>query len=155
TVREPNTRHDFDGLPELRLRGLAEEDARTLLSRAVPGRLDDRVRDRIVAETRGNPLALLDLPRAMSATELAGALELLSPIDPPRHREDHYLERAAELPEATQWLLLLAAAEPVGDATLVWRAADAHGIETSSIAPAEDAQLVEVGGRVRFRHPLI
>src|SRR5262249_38857526 len=118
TVREPNTRHDFDGLPELRLRGLAEEDARTLLSRAVPGRLDDRVRDRIVAETRGNPLALLDLPRAMSATELAGGLELLSAIDLPRHLEDHYLERAAELPEATQWLLLVAAAEPVGDATL-------------------------------------
>ena len=69
TVREPNSRHDFDGLPELVLRGLAEEDARTLLMRAVPGRLDDRVRDRILAETRGNPLALLDLSRSMSPAD--------------------------------------------------------------------------------------
>src|SRR5262245_50283182 len=154
-VREPNTRNDFDGLDELRLRGLAEEDARTLLTRAVPGRLDDRVRDRIVAETRGNPLALLDLPRSMTATELAGGFELLAAADLPRHLEDHYLQRTAELPEATQRLLLLAAAEPVGDATLVWRAAQGLGIERSSIAPAEDAQLVEVGARVRFRHPLV
>ena len=122
-VREPNTRHDFDGLPELLLRGLAEEDARTLLMSAVPGRLDERVRDRIVAETRGNPLALLDLPRSMSAAELAGGFELLAATDLPRHLEDHYLRRAGELPEATQRLLLLAAAEPIGDATLVWRAA--------------------------------
>ena len=137
------------------LRGLAEEDARTLLMRAVPGRLDDRVRDRIVAETRGNPLALLDLPRSMSAAELAGGFELLPATDLPRQLEDHYLQRAGELPEATQRLLLLAAAEPMGDATLVWRAAHRLGIERSSLAPAEDAQLVEVGARVRFRHPLV
>jgi DNA-binding CsgD family transcriptional regulator len=154
-VREPNTRHDFDGLPEMLLRGLAEEDARTLLIRAVPGRLDDRVRDRIVAETRGNPLALLDLPGSMSAEQLAGGFELLAATDLPRHLEHHYLERAGELPEATQRLLLLAAAEPIGDATLVWRAAHGLGIERSSLAPAEDAQLVEVGARVRFRHPLV
>jgi DNA-binding CsgD family transcriptional regulator len=154
-VREPNTRHDFDGLPELLLRGLAEEDARTLLMSAVPGRLDDPVRDRIVAETRGNPLALLDLPGSMSAAELAGGFELLAATDLPRHLEDHYLQRAGELPEATQRLLLLAAAEPIGDATLIWRAAQALGIDRSSLAPAEDAQLVEVGARVRFRHPLV
>src|SRR3954469_8005768 len=153
TLREPNNRHDFDGLPELLLRGLGEEDAHTLLTRAVPGRLDDRVRDRIVAETRGNPLALLDLPRSMSAAELAGGFELLVATDLPRHLEDHYLLRARELPEPTQRLLLLAAAEPIGDATLVWRAAHGLGIERSSLAPAEDAQLVEVGARVRFRHP--
>jgi hypothetical protein len=154
-VREPNTRHDFDGLPELLLRGLAEEDARTLLMRAVPGRLDDRVRDGILAETRGNPLALLDLPRSMSAAEPAGGFELLVATDLPRQLEDHYLQRAGELPEATQRLLLLAAAEPIGDATLVWRAAHGLGIERSSLAPAEDAELVEVGARVRFRHPLV
>jgi DNA-binding CsgD family transcriptional regulator len=154
-VREPSSRHDFDGLPELLLRGLAEEDARTLLVRAVPGRLDDRVRDRIVAETRGNPLALLDLPRSMSAAELAGGFELLASADLPRHLEDRYLQRAGELPEATRRLLLLAAAEPIGDATLVWQAAEGLGIARSSLAPAEDAQLVEVGARVRFRHPLV
>jgi DNA-binding CsgD family transcriptional regulator len=155
TVREPSTRHDFDGLPELVLHGLAEEDARTLLMRAVPGRLDDGVRDRILAETRGNPLALLDLPQSASAAELAGGFELLAATDLPRHLEEHYLRRAAELPETTQRLLLLAAAEPIGDATLVWRAATALGIERSALAAAEDAQLVEVGARVRFRHPLV
>jgi DNA-binding CsgD family transcriptional regulator len=154
-VREPTTRHDFDGLPELLVHGLVEEDAHTLLIRAVQGRLDDRVRDRIVAESRGNPLALLDLPRRMSATELAGGFEVVAPTDLPRHLEDHYLQRAAELPEATQRLLLLGAAEPTGDATLVWRAAHGLGIDRSSLAPAEDAQLVEVGARVRFRHPLV
>jgi DNA-binding CsgD family transcriptional regulator len=154
-VREPNTRHDFDGLPELPLSGLAEQDARILLMRAVPGRLDDRVRDRIVAETRGNPLALLDLPRSVSAAELAGGFELLVATDLPHQLEDHYLQRAGELPEATQRLLLLAAAEPIGDATLVWRAAHRLGIDMSALAPAEDAQLVEVGARVRFRHPLV
>jgi DNA-binding CsgD family transcriptional regulator len=154
-VREPSTRRDFDGLPELQLHGLGEEDARTLLVRAVPGRLDDHVRDRIVGETRGNPLALLDLPRNMSAAELAGGFGLLPAADLPRHLEDHYLRRAGELPEATQRLLLLAAAEPVGDATLVWRAAHRLGVEESSLAPAEDAQLFEIGTRARFRHPLV
>jgi len=154
-VREPNTGHDFDGLPELLLRGLAEEDARTLLMSAVPGRIDDRVRDRIVAETRGNPLALLDLPGSMSAAELAGGFELLPATELPRQLEEQYHQRAGELPEPTQRLLLLAAAEPLGDATLIWRGAQALGIDRSSLAPAEDARLVEIGARVRFRHPLV
>jgi DNA-binding CsgD family transcriptional regulator len=154
-VREPSTRHEFDGLPELPLRGLTEEDAHILLTRAVPGRLDDRVRDRIVAETRGNPLALLDLPPTMSGAELAGGFEPLAAADLPRHLEDHYLQRAGELPEATQRLLVLAAAEPIGDATLVWRAANGLGIGSSALAPAEEAQLIEIGARVRFRHPLV
>jgi DNA-binding CsgD family transcriptional regulator len=155
TVRDSNATHHFDGLPELLLRGLAEEDARTLLMRAVPGRLDERVRDRIVAETRGNPLALLDLPGRLSSAELAGGFEPLAAMDLPRHLEDHYLQLAGELPETTQRLLLLAAVEPMGDATLVWRAAEGLGIDSSALAPAEDAQLVEVGARVRFRHPLV
>ncbi len=154
-IREPHARHDFDGLPDLRLGGLAQEDARTLLMSAVPGRIDDRVRDRIVAETRGNPLALLDLPRSLSAAELTGGFELLPATDLPRHLEQQYHERAKKLPEPTRRLLLLAAAEPLGDATLIWRAAQALGIERSSLAPAEDAQLVEIGARVRFRHPLV
>ena len=154
-VREPTTRHDFGGLPELTIRGLPDADARALLGRAVPGGLDDRVRDRIVAETRGNPLALLDLPGSLSAAELAGGFDLPAVTDIPRQLEDHYLRRAAELPDATRRLLLLAAAEPIGDATLVWRAAHRLGIDESALGPAEDAQLVEVGARVRFRHPLV
>ena len=154
-VRESSAKDEFDDLRELLLRGLDEEDARTLLMRAVPGRLDDRVRDRVIAETRGNPLALIDLPGGLSAAELAGGFEPLAGADLSRYLEDRYHQRAGELPEATQRLLLLAAAEPMGDATLVWRAADGLGIESSSLAPAEDAQLVEVGARVRFRHPLV
>jgi DNA-binding CsgD family transcriptional regulator len=155
SLREPSARHEFDGLPDLPLRGLAEQDARALLRKAVPGRFDDRVRDRIVAETRGNPLALLDLPGSLSTAELAGGFELFAAMDLPRHLEDHYRQRTSELPEATQRLLLLAAAEPMGDATLVWRAAHTLGIERSALAPAEDAQLIEIATRVRFRHPLV
>jgi len=154
-VREPATGHDLDGLPELRLGGLAEEDAHALLASAVPGRLDDRVRDRIVADTRGNPLALVELAQRMTAAELAGGFELPVAVDLPGHIEDHYARLVAELPETTQRLMLLAAADPLGDATLVWRAGRALEIGTIALAPAEDAELLEVGARVRFRHPLV
>ena len=128
---------DFDGLPELRLEGLPEEDARALLASAVPGRLDSRVGDRIVAETRGNPLALLELPRHMTAAELAGGFELPAAGELPAHIEDHYLRRVGELPEATQRLMLLAAAEPLGDAALVLRAGRGSTSRPSALAPAE------------------
>jgi DNA-binding CsgD family transcriptional regulator/tetratricopeptide (TPR) repeat protein len=154
-VREPARSRDFEGLPELRLDGLAEHDARALLAGAVPGRLDDSIGDRIVAETRGNPLALLELPRHMTAAELAGGFELPAADDLPAHIEDHYLRRVGELPEATQRLMLLAAADPLGDATLVRRAGRRLDIEASALAPAEQAELLEIGARVRFRHPLV
>ena len=154
-VREPDTRRTFDGLPELPLAGLNEKDARALLARAVPGRLDDRVRDRIVAETRGHPLALLELPRSMGAAELAGGFGLPPAHDLPRLLELRYLQRVHALPEATRQLVLLAAADPLGDATLVWRAAQRLQIEMTALAPADDADLLEIGTRVRFRHPLV
>jgi DNA-binding CsgD family transcriptional regulator len=154
-IREPSSRREFEGLPLLRLGGLEEDDARALLASALPGRLDDRVRDRIVAETRGNPLALLELPRSMSAAELAGGFELPTARDLPAHIENHYLRRARALPEATQRLLLLAAADPAGDATLLWRAAPRLGLGMSTLDPAEEAELLEIGERVRFRHPLV
>jgi DNA-binding CsgD family transcriptional regulator len=146
---------DFDGLPELALEGLYDEDARTLVASAVRGRLDDDLRDRIIAETRGNPLALLELPRRMTAAEMAGGFELPAGELLPAHIEDHYLRNVAELPEATQRLMLLAAADPVGDATLVWRAGRRLAIGPSALAPAEDAELLEIGAHVRFRHPLV
>jgi hypothetical protein len=154
-IREPSTRREFEALPSLRLGELDEEDARALLARAIPGRLDDRVRDRILAETRGNPLALLEFPRRMSAAELAGGFELLPAGDLTGHIEEHYLQRVHALPAATQQLVLLAAADPVGDPTLVWRAAQRLEIEMTALAPADDADLLEIGTRVRFRHPLI
>jgi len=154
-VLEPGRGGGVDGLPALALRGLDDKDARAVLAHGIPGRLDDSVRDRIVAETRGNPLALLELPRNMTPAELSGGFELPAAGDLPAHVEDHYARRVCALPEATQRLLLLAAADPVGDATLVWRAAQRVGIGAEALGPAEQAELLEIAARVRFRHPLV
>src|SRR4051794_24015476 len=154
-AREPNTKRAFDGLHEVRLAGLDEEHARDLLTGATPGRLDDQIRDRIVAETGGNPLALLELPRSMSSAELAGGFDLPATADLPGHIEEHYLRRIDALPESSRQLVLLAAAEPVGDATVAWRAADFLEIERSALAAATEANLLEIGAQVRFRHPLV
>jgi DNA-binding CsgD family transcriptional regulator len=154
-VRELADDRPFAGLPELILAGLAPDDARALLATVVPGRLDERVGDRIVAETRGNPLALLELPRGMSAAELAGGFAMLDSGDLRGHLEDHYSRRLDALPEATRRLMLLAAADPVGDASLVWRAAQLLGIDLEAAAPAARDQLLDIGADVRFRHPLV
>jgi DNA-binding CsgD family transcriptional regulator len=154
-VREPVAAGDFDGLSELRLEGLGEHDARALLRSMVTGRLDSRVRDRLIAESGANPLALLELPRRMTAAELAAGLEVPGAAELPAHIEDHYLRRIGELPEATQRLMLLAAAEPLGDATIVLRAGRRLGIGTGALAAAEAAELFEIGESVRFRHPLV
>ena len=129
-VRDPTDERELAGLPELALGGLAEEDARALLATVVAGRLDDQVRDRIVAETRGNPLALLELPRGMTRRGAGGRLRA------PRARRSSRADRgrtisaaSSLLPEATQRLMLLAAADPAGDATLLWRAAQTLGID--------------------------
>jgi DNA-binding CsgD family transcriptional regulator len=154
-LREPSSDAELVGLPELMLNGLDEEDARALLATAIPGRLDERVRDRIVAETRGNPLALLELPRGLTAAQLAGGFALPDASSLPDRLKDHYLRRLAELPPPTQQLMLLAAADSVGDATLVRRAAQSLGLEAEAFAPAEDAELLEIRARVRFHHPLV
>jgi hypothetical protein len=146
---------ELRGLPQFEARGLGDQDARALLAKAVPGRLDDRVRDRIVAETHGNPLALLELPRGMHTPELAGGFGLPPGADIPGHIERHYLRRVRELPDATQRLLLLAAADPVGDAALLWRAAKLLEVDRSALAAATGAELLEIGASVRFRHPLV
>lgn len=154
-LRESVNRREFQGLPELLVGGLQPEDARALLARAIPVPIDDHVRERVVAETRGNPLALLELPRHKSAAELAGGFDLLAAGDLPAYLEQHYNRRVDMLPDETQRLMLLAAADTVADPTLVWRAADALGIGPGALAPAEDAELLEIGERVRFGHPLV
>ena len=131
-VREPSDQRELVGLPDLPLSGLLEADARALLATVVPGRLDEFIRDRIIAETHGNPLALLELPRGMSVAELSGGFALPDTGDLPSHIEEHFRRRLASLPEPTRRLMLVAAADPVGDATLVWRAAQALGIETEA-----------------------
>ncbi|MGZ4185854.1 MAG: ATP-binding protein [Solirubrobacteraceae bacterium] len=154
-VREPAIAPDFDGLTEVRLEGLPEQDGRALLRGVVGGRLDSRVVGRIVAETGGNPLALLELPGRMTAAELAGGFELPAPGELPAHLEHHYMRRIRQLPTGTQSLMLLAAAEPAGDAPLVLRAGRRLGIDTDALAPAEAAQLLHIGTSVSFRHPLV
>ena len=154
-VREPSDERELVDLPELSLGGLQDEDARALLSSVIPGRLDDRVRDRLVAETRGNPLALVELPRGRSIVELAGGFELPGAGTLPSCIEDRFRQRIAALPESTQRLMLLAAADPVGDATLLWRAAATLGVERQAAEPAAGELLLEIGTQVRFRHPLV
>jgi DNA-binding CsgD family transcriptional regulator len=155
-VREPSDDLELTGLPEMALRGLEEDDARALLATVIPGRLDERVRERIVIETRGNPLALLELARAaLTATDLAGGFGLPAVGGTPARIEESYLRRARELPASTQRLILLAAADPVGDAALVWRAAQTLGIGADALPPAEAEDLLHIGANVRFRHPLV
>ena len=154
-AREPSDERELAGLPELRLTGLDDEAARVLLTSVVSGRLDEPVIDRIVAETRGNPLALLELSRGMTAAELAGGFALPDAGGVPAQIQERYRQRVDDLPGATQRLMLLAAAEPVGDATLLWRAAVTLGLGRESAEAAAEAELLEIGASVRFRHPLV
>ena len=155
SLREPTTTRALDGLPQLLLEGLDEADARALLSSVVPGRLDDLVRDRIIAETGGNPLALVELSQRMSPSERAGGFAPPAAGDLPSRLEEGYLRRFGALPEATQRLMLLAAAEPLGDAALLWRAAERLCTDPGALAPATEAGLLDVDDRVRFHHPLV
>jgi DNA-binding CsgD family transcriptional regulator len=147
--------NDLAGLPELAVEGLRPADARTLLETALMGPLDSRVRDRVVAETRGNPLALLELPRGLTAHEQAGGFGIPAAVWLSGGIEESFRRRIDVLPEETRRLLLVAAAEPVGDPALVWGAAARLGIGAEAAGRAVEAGLVEFAGRVRFRHPLV
>jgi DNA-binding CsgD family transcriptional regulator len=159
--RTPGDEDVLTGLPGLRIDGLADADAHALLATALRGPVDARVRDRIIAETRGNPLALLELPRGLNAAELAfgfagqramagpGAKTVVSRV------EEGFRRRIAALPEDTRRLLLTAAVEPIGDVLLLWRALERLDVGPEAVTAAEDAGLIELGARVRFRHPLV
>jgi DNA-binding CsgD family transcriptional regulator len=154
-VREPSGDPHFEGLPKLAVGGLDNRDAHELLATVVTGPLDERVRDRLVAETRGNPLALLELPRGLTPAELAGGFWLSEGRALSGRIEQRFAERMAPLPPSTRLLLLVAAAEPLGDPVLVWRAAAELGIGPDAAAPAAAARLVDFGAQVRFDHPLV
>lgn len=154
-VRERDLDDGLAGLPDLAVPGLAPGDARDLLDSVVTGPLDARVRERILTETRGNPLALVELPRGRTPAELAGGFGIPDTIPLAGRLEQGFLLRLGTLPAPTRLLLLAAAAEPVGDVVLLWRAARLLGIGVDAAAPAEEAGLIEIGARVRFRHPLV
>jgi DNA-binding CsgD family transcriptional regulator len=146
---------DLAGLPELELDGLPDADARALLDSALTGPLDARIRDRIVSETRGNPLALLELPRAATPAELAGGFGRLDAMPLAQSIEESFRSRLGALPAETRRLMALAASDPVGEPALLWRAAERLAIGSVAAAPAVDAGLLELGALVRFRHPLV
>ena len=146
---------ELRGLPELPIHGLSDSDARWLLRSALHGPLDEAVRDRIVAETRGNPLALLELPRGLTSVELAGGFGLPDTVSLASRIEEGFIRRLEPLPLQSRRLLLTAAVEPVGDVALLWRAAEVLGIKPDAALAAEASGLVEIGTRVRFRHPLV
>jgi DNA-binding CsgD family transcriptional regulator len=147
---------DWAGLPELELRGLDEVDAAVLFDSVVTGPTDPRLRDRIVAESRGNPLALLELPRAWTTAEIVDGVGAASGVDRlTGSLEEGFAQRLRSLPTDTRRLLTLAAAEPLGDPSLLWRAAEQLGLSWDTASPAEAAGLIELGATVCFRHPLV
>ena len=145
----------LDGFATLQLQGLTGPDARALLEAAVSGPVDPLVRDRIVAETRGNPLALLELPRSLTATELAYGVDLEDPGALVGRIEQGFVARVRELPASSRELLLLAAADPTGDVSLFWRAAGTIGITAGAAPDAQHSGLIDLAAQVRFRHPLV
>jgi DNA-binding CsgD family transcriptional regulator len=155
-TNEEDTHHALlPGLPTLTVGGLVDEDARALLTAAVPFTLDERIRDRIVAESRGNPLGLLQSPRTMSLAELAGGFGCPAPTSTSRGLEEHYARCIEALPEPARQLLLVAAAEPTGDAAVLWRAAEALGVDHAAASRDGSERLIKIGARVHFRHPIV
>ena len=149
---------DMAGLPELLVEGLAEDDAAALLESVLTGLtgpLDAQVRDRIIADTHGNPLALLELPRGLTSAQLTGGFGVSSAMPLDGRIEESFGRQLETLPAQTQRLVQLAAADPTGDPVLVWRAAGRLAIGPGAAGPAAEAGLAEFGARVRFRHPLV
>ncbi len=153
--RDGDAPSEFEGLPELRLRGLSERDAALLVTSSTLGPLDKSVHERVIAEAHGNPLALLELPRGPSSSALAGGYSVAGRLPLPSRIEASYRHRIDLLPHDTQHLLLLASADPVGDPSLFWRAASVLGIPLDAAGPAEAEDLLEIDTRVGFRHPLL
>jgi DNA-binding CsgD family transcriptional regulator len=154
-TRDPAGEGILAGLPEQVLTGLPDADAQALLASVLPGRIDERVRDRIIAESGGNPLALLELPRGVTTADLAGGFGVTGSLPVTGRIEQSFRRRIAPLPAMTRRLLLLAAAEPVGDPALLWRAARGLSISADAATPAEADGLLTVGAQVTFRHPLV
>ena len=145
----------LDGFAELQVEPLGHRDARALLDSVLPARLDERVLEQIVAETRGNPLALLELPRGLTPAQLAGGFGLPGALPLSARIEQSFERRLARLPRDARRLLLLAAAEPVGDPAVLWRAGELLGIPESAVDIVESDGLLVLGPPVAFRHPLV
>jgi DNA-binding CsgD family transcriptional regulator len=155
SARRSGQLQELSGLPELVLGGLRAADARALLDAAWPGRLDEHVRDRLIAECRGVPLALLELPRGLALAGLAGGFEVPDAAPLTTQIEQSFVRQFEALPDDARLLLLTAAAEPTGDVALLLRASSRLGLAPGAASAARASGLVELGGHVRFRHPLV
>jgi DNA-binding CsgD family transcriptional regulator len=154
-LREPAGLPDFAGLPELTVTPLEEPDARMVLVSAITGRVDESVRERILAEAGGNPLALLELPRGWTPAAFAGGFGLPDGVSVSAKIEESFRRRLSSLPDDARRLLLVASAEPIGDPALVFAAAARLGVSAEAARLATATGLLEVGTQVRFRHPLV
>lgn len=154
-TRDPSSVRELSGLPELALRGLSTADARRLLATTLPGRIDERVLQNIISEADGNPLALLEIPKALSPDELAGGYGIPKAAPPASMLERNFLCQIREIPSSTRTLLVIAACEPTGRSDWLWAAADRLGVQPDAVTPAEAAGLVDAHAGIRFRHPLI
>jgi DNA-binding CsgD family transcriptional regulator len=154
-LRELSSNPELSHLPEMRVVGLSDADAQALLESVMAGPLDEGVLHRFVSETRGNPLALIELSRGLTPAELAGGLGLLGSTPIAGHIEEGFLRRLQALPAASRMLVLTAAADNAGDASLLWKAATELGIATDAAEAAVAAGLIELGAVIRFRHPLV
>jgi hypothetical protein len=143
------------GFPELHVAPLGHRDARALLESVLPARLDEQVLERLIVETRGNPLALLELPRGLTATQLAGGFGLPAALPLSARIEESFARRLARLPRDARRLLLVAAADPAGDLALLWRAAQRLGIPESAAQTVESEGMLSLEAGVAFRHPLV
>jgi len=146
---------DLAGFPGLAIGGLSAADARALLESVARSPVDEQVLDRVIAETHGNPLALLELPRDVALAEFTGGFGEGRLHRRPGRVEETFQRRVDALPADSRRLVLVAAAEPTGDPTLLWRAAGLLGIGPEAQAAAEEAGLMVIGDRVVFRHPLV
>ncbi|WP_051450853.1 LuxR C-terminal-related transcriptional regulator [Actinospica robiniae] len=145
----------FDAMTSLRVDGLPVADARELLALATPGHLDAAVADRIVAGTGGNPLALIELGAQLNAEQLAGVVPMPDPLPVSRLLEAHFQQAVAALPPDTRTLLLLIAAAPTDDPTVIWHAAGVLGLSARAAAAAVEAGVLDRAAAPGFRHPLI
>jgi DNA-binding CsgD family transcriptional regulator len=145
----------FARFPQLRVEPLGRRDARALLESVLAARLDEPVLERIVAETGGNPLAILELPRGLTPVQLAGGFGLPAALPLSTGIEQSFRRRLAQLPRDARRLLLLAAAEPLGDPALLWRSARQFGIPATAADAIESEGLLTLDGAVTFRHPLV
>ncbi|WP_204772953.1 helix-turn-helix transcriptional regulator [Leifsonia flava] len=152
--RDTAVQADLTGLPRLPIRGLSDVDARALLTSVVTGPLDESVRERIVAETGGNPLAIRQLPLGLKSDEMAGGFGLSGLGALSARIEQSFRRRLEPMPAATRRLLLVAAADPGQDAVLIWRAAEQLGVVPADADPAVADEFVSFSGQVRFCHPL-